>query len=159
MTQTVLIETLWNVNDDCLEYGLIDKVVLIETLWNVNYWDSSRCWKWWSYVLIETLWNVNQKQLTVILAEYQRINRNIVECKLYSAWVRSARVTVLIETLWNVNLHDTHRLLQQVPVLIETLWNVNWKTLQSSNQTKSINRNIVECKLLYTLFLTLTSQY
>ena len=36
MTQTVLIETLWNVNDDCLEYGLIDKVVLIETLWNVN---------------------------------------------------------------------------------------------------------------------------
>ena len=62
MTQTVLIETLWNVNDDCLEYGLIDKVVLIETLWNVN-----------------------QKQLTVILAEYQRINRNIVECKLYSA--------------------------------------------------------------------------
>ena len=48
-----------------------------------------------------------------------------MECKYINTLTVSKRFTVLIETLWNVNLHDTHRLLQQVPVLIETLWNVN----------------------------------
>ena len=77
---SVLIETLWNVNEiellicikfqkrinrnivecKCLRHSVMNsrKSVLIETLWNVNKYE--RLGKdLEEYVLIETLWNVN----------------------------------------------------------------------------------------------------
>ena len=75
----VLIETLWNVNDETHKDYTGLHVVLIETLWNVNGFSGRYYWidNW---VLIETLWNVN-----ILLQRYNRtcrsINRNIVECK------------------------------------------------------------------------------
>ena len=56
-----------------------------------------------------------------------RINRNIVECKFYRDCPETSEQIVLIETLWNVN--DITGILR--------------KTLYAG-----INRNIVECKLL-----------
>ena len=54
----VLIETLWNVNNE--KYGLKPwtESVLIETLWNVNeVKENEEAHR--EFVLIETLWNVN----------------------------------------------------------------------------------------------------
>ena len=99
-------------------------MVLIETLWNVNRGQVIAT-PVENIVLIETLWNVNRKSLLVSFLVRQRINRNIVECKLVHKTTAIIVCNVLIETLWNVNLNDTHCFLQQVPVLIETLWNVN----------------------------------
>ena len=57
-TETVLIETLWNVNYLLSSLAIIPVLVLIETLWNVNYfaWELKDKGE---HVLIETLWNVN----------------------------------------------------------------------------------------------------
>ena len=54
---------------------------LIETLWNVNY---ARLYLGYllSLELIETLWNVNPEVLRELEEMVDRINRNIVECKL-----------------------------------------------------------------------------
>ena len=54
-------------------------IVLIETLWNVNI-STNAGLKVLSCVLIETLWNVNDI-FPVMLLQFPRINRNIVECK------------------------------------------------------------------------------
>ena len=101
MKDGVLIETLWNVNCDdwggwvyasyrinrniveC-KYNLkiaicCEADVLIETLWNVNI-STNAGLKVLSCVLIETLWNVNDI-FPVMLLQFPRINRNIVECK------------------------------------------------------------------------------
>ena len=81
-----------------------------------------------SFVLIETLWNVNHKGRLLFFN----------------------RVIVLIETLWNVNVFPT--LLKKLDefVLIETLWNVNGSTkVADTGEIFRINRNIVECKLVF----------
>ena len=80
-------------------------------------------------VLIETLWNVNQPVSTVLfLSEF----------------------LVLIETLWNVNELMFLRSGLHSSVLIETLWNVNREEEENEKVEKAcINRNIVECKLLF----------
>ena len=58
--ETVLIETLWNVNQADEWLFSRKSEVLIETLWNVN--EKNRRWHdVCKHVLIETLWNVNPK--------------------------------------------------------------------------------------------------
>ena len=54
-------------------------------------------------VLIETLWNVNLSPSIKEAAGDDRINRNIVECKLMKCKKGVTWKPVLIETLWNVN--------------------------------------------------------
>ena len=76
-------------------------------------------------VLIETLWNVNTGKLLLSAQSVNRINRNIVECKLV--------------TLLSIFYHRS-------VVLIETLWNVNLILYDDRTLAISINRNIVECK-------------
>ena len=56
------------------------KIELIETLWNVNDNCSFPDWKAAAYELIETLWNVNAERLRYTKCN-PGINRNIVECK------------------------------------------------------------------------------
>ena len=57
--QIVVIETLWNVNDNPDKPGTDDvDPVVIETLWNVNTQYLTSC-MWLPLVVIETLWNVN----------------------------------------------------------------------------------------------------
>ena len=80
----------------------IEYLVLIETYWNVNvgYLGYSTCKR---TVLIETYWNVNKEISALILNNFFRINRNILECK-YICVINFVHVeTVLIETYWNVN--------------------------------------------------------
>ena len=98
----VLIETLWNVKEDSTKefanaasinrniveckarisrYRCLCSGVLIETLWNVKeYLTFFKIMV--TFVLIETLWNVKMSEIgkTVFLT---RINRNIVECKVF----------------------------------------------------------------------------
>ena len=76
----VLIETLWNVNQVQNIRSNLLVSVLIETLWNVNTLHLTKRGEW-KDVLIETLWNVNEWIQPVSEMAYQRINRNIVECK------------------------------------------------------------------------------
>ena len=100
--------------------------VLIETLWNVNTPHTTEV-QYPSSVLIETLWNVNVNICENLRTEI-RINRNIVECKLYSRSCRCSCILVLIETLWNVNIENYDR---------------------TEEWSDRINRNIVECKSEY----------
>ena len=58
-----------------------------------------------------------------------RINRNIVECKDFGSISSSSSATVLIETLWNVK--DT-------------------QSVCFASPRTGINRNIVECKGIFT---------
>ena len=59
-----------------------------------------------------------------------RINRNILECKLYSPVLKCRTVFVLIETYWNVNDDKLIKLGREKEfVLIETYWNVNASAL------------------------------
>ena len=60
------------------------------------------------------------------------------------------RSGVLIETYWNVKEED-----QALPellelVLIETYWNVKKFGLAFASSSFGINRNILECKEIYT---------
>ena len=59
--------------------------------------------------------------------------------------------TVLIETLWNVKRFIKDLCNGIDTVLIETLWNVKKKDLPTHVTIRStgINRNIVECKVLW----------
>ena len=59
----------------------MDILVLIETLWNVNEQIHNGPLHVRNIVLIETLWNVNRDFGIVLLRSVHRINRNIVECK------------------------------------------------------------------------------
>ena len=78
---SVLIETLWNVNQKMRRKRRMDILVLIETLWNVNEQIHNGPLHVRNIVLIETLWNVNRDFGIVLLRSVHRINRNIVECK------------------------------------------------------------------------------
>ena len=79
---TVLIETLWNVNMLLTRVDILLISVLIETLWNVNGGLSKKA-------LITALRiNRNIVECKYIFRSYRRterprINRNIVECKLH----------------------------------------------------------------------------
>ena len=55
---------------------------------------------------------------------------------------------VLIETLWNVKEEDRTYERAFIGVLIETLWNVKILSVKMDTAYESINRNIVECKVL-----------
>ena len=55
-------------------------MVLIETLWNVNQNNNGILWVS-GEVLIETLWNVNTGGTVGAISLAIGINRNIVECK------------------------------------------------------------------------------
>ena len=52
------------------------------------------------------------------------INRNIVECKVFSDSTLGRFPPVLIETLWNVKIKIEEMRKRACNVLIETLWNV-----------------------------------
>ena len=78
-------------------------------------------------VLIETYWNVNATKL---------IN-----------WCNSKGV--LIETYWNVNTRVLNSSIIDFLVLIETYWNVNEMSYEHRGLVIGINRNILECKLLF----------
>ena len=62
-----LIETLWNVNEDCKYCLKLDARELIETLWNVNIivHMHGEALEW---ELIETLWNVNFYEYVSLIA-------------------------------------------------------------------------------------------
>ena len=59
-TQTVLIETLWNVKTVKIDAGIYSVTVLIETLWNVKFLPLIIIFHD-RKVLIETLWNVKTR--------------------------------------------------------------------------------------------------
>ena len=59
---------------------------------------------WRSAVLIETSWNVKKPEVPGTPEEPERINRNIVECKVQLFPEMPASALVLIETSWNVKL-------------------------------------------------------
>ena len=59
-TESVLIETLWNVKQVVLLAVILICSVLIETLWNVKQISQSTV-RVIVAVLIETLWNVKRK--------------------------------------------------------------------------------------------------
>ena len=59
--------------------------VLIETLWNVKNSFGSIRYLGKGRVLIETLWNVKELSQGRVIKRITRINRNIVECKVYTA--------------------------------------------------------------------------
>ena len=82
-------------------------------------------------VLIETSWNVKP------------LNYEDIE----------ALQTVLIETSWNVKSGILINPSGSVSVLIETSWNVKRVIPHCRQHSESINRNIVECKVL--LFISL----
>ena len=99
--------------------------VLIETLWNVKHNSERFCFRS-TTVLIETLWNVKKIRKPLILLHGNRINRNIVECKVsYATPQQIGASAVLIETLWNVKEKRERKV---------------------ENAGYCINRNIVECK-------------
>ena len=61
--------------------------------------------------------------------------------------------TVLIETSWNVKPLNYEDIEALQTVLIETSWNVKRVIPHCRQHSESINRNIVECKVL--LFISL----
>ena len=75
-------------------------------------------------VLIETLWNVKQNDNGTLQERLRRINRNIVECKVFFPLLKLKFYCVLIETLWNVKY------------CLRCVFDI----------CPGINRNIVECK-------------
>ena len=62
--------------------------------------------------------------------ENERINRNIVECKLACLYAFYYQTSELIETLWNVNRRGQTVKSLNLLELIETLWNVNLSSCQ-----------------------------
>ena len=70
---------------------------------------------------------------TTIFRIGARINRNIVECKLCCFSLHKPFIHELIETLWNVNSYKLLFSLKQFLELIETLWNVNIIHINRSN--------------------------
>ena len=77
------------------------------------------------FELIETLWNVNHIMNQCRCTKIHRINRNIVECKLFRIYTSVVLLIELIETLWNVNGYSRYPEAVRLLELIETLWNVN----------------------------------
>ena len=121
-------------------------MVLIETLWNVNRGQVIAT-PVENIVLIETLWNVNRKSLLVSFLVRQRINRNIVECKLVHKTTAIIVCNVLIETLWNVNELVKHDICCTTLRINRNIVECKFATTSFNNSIVfCINRNIVECK-------------
>ena len=77
---------------------------------------------------------------------FQRINRNILECKEEKSSIFKKLVLVLIETYWNVK-EDVQLFMKRLrKVLIETYWNVKFYLDEVLPGDTCINRNILECK-------------
>ena len=73
-----------------------------------------------------------------------------MECKYLQRLTQHRRNKVLIETYWNVNSDPGLKYYSVDAVLIETYWNVNKQFEQlSENRVESINRNILECKSVW----------
>ena len=70
-------------------------------------------------------------QSTAEFGNLVRINRNIVECKVASGYTKLESDSVLIETLWNVKAY-ANRIYKRYGL--------------------GINRNIMECQRLRTIF-------
>ena len=67
---------------------------------------------------------------------------------MVASMFRSMSLIVLIETLWNVKKYGFEEDDDASLVLIETLWNVKYnKRRLYPVMSRSINRNIVECKV------------
>ena len=110
--------------------------------------------------------------------QFLRINRYIMECKLYGiSSITAFRLCELIDTLWNVNeqahknaielakginryimeckFHIFWNKTKEIPELIDTLWNVNLITCIFIAFDSGINRYIMECKYLIISFHSL----
>ena len=96
---------------------------LIDTLWNVNYNTASKE-TIGMIELIDTLWNVNRMIRVRNPETGRRINRYIMECKLFIYIILYSFICELIDTLWNVNRYKG----------------------KSSSIVDGINRYIMECK-------------
>ena len=166
----VLIETLWNVNEDLRRTEWKTGTVLIETLWNVNQ-SNGLSLDWQTIRFNRNIVECKFVYLAQAFCFCLRFNRNIVECKyghragtgtgifvlietLWNVNCNSPSIypsveTVLIETLWNVNQPLPEKKAAACKVLIETLWNVNSKDYIIELSALRFNRNIVECKLIF----------
>ena len=82
------------------------------------------------------------------------INRNIVECKESFPEGDLIPISVLIETSWNVKKYIVIHNTDNYAVLIETSWNVKCECISFFYLIHSINRNIVEYKVLKSTPLT-----
>ena len=86
----------------CYESGRIGIIYeLIDTLWNVNVQNKGEG-TGIAPELIDTLWNVNTYEGDGYAPD-GRINRYIMECKLYYLFYLEKNKIELIDTLWNVN--------------------------------------------------------
>ena len=81
MSQSVLIETYWNVKIFVSTETIFEENVLIETYWNVKPVPDRECAR-----------------------SSESINRNILECKEGETDNSVVPALVLIETYWNVKL-------------------------------------------------------
>ena len=106
-------------------------------------------------VLIETSWNVKVFLDIEDKCQENCINRNIVECKESFPEGDLIPISVLIETSWNVKKYIVIHNTDNYAVLIETSWNVKCECISFFYLIHSINRNIVEYKVLkvYTTYI------
>ena len=75
------------------------------------------------------------------------INRNIVECKDIHWWIDAVGLSVLIETLWNVKIIEFQPILYRFPSINRNIVECKVVRLLTAWQRQHrINRNIVECK-------------
>ena len=114
---------MWNVNVGRLSLPLPVFSVLIETLWNVN--ENRELIFSTLFSFNRNIVECKCRTAEEGIVPEARFNRNIVECKFTIDAECEPYRLVLIETLWNVNEHLLLLLFCLLPVLIETLWNVN----------------------------------
>ena len=89
-------------------------------------------------VLIETYWNV----------------------KIFNGSLNAEGDKVLIETYWNVKVHTGRSVRSSPAVLIETYWNVKSnENFYASCKKVGINRNILECKVMYVTVVFAQMEY
>ena len=87
------------------------------------------------------------------------INGNIVECKANPLSEKFFVNSVLIETSWNVKTTPVTFLCICLNVLIETSWNVKKPMRKFHFNVQRINRNIVECKVIYNILYCFNTSY
>ena len=105
-------------------------------------------------VLIETLWNVKYYITLGISNRLKGINRNIVECKETSQDRRCKKGNCINRNIVECKDGMPTALNIYNLVLIETLWNVKLFTNGIMKRIAfRINRNIVECKVTFSLNL------
>ena len=102
--------------------------VLIETYWNVKTCVGSHVLMLLD-VLIETYWNVKRKERTSELRLFLRINRNILECKVFVSTIRTIGISCINRNILECKGLWREELRWSVYVLIETYWNVKMCTL------------------------------